>query len=205
MEQATPTTKIKFQQFVKTLYGRILTVHGMVEMAALIALAIVFDLPFLKIRIGEAQSFSLTMLPLMILALRFPIFDSFIGIGFIYGFITNVIDGYGFNTLPFDYILAYGSLSVISLFTPLVFKKNKTVLLNFLFLTLAVIAGVTLRILWSSVSSVIFYETTYWGGIVYNAPTMAISGAVSLSMLFMLYQTLVIFNNKLQKQDNTDL
>lgn len=200
MEQVTPTPKKKI-----VFFGRFITVRGMVEMAALIALAIVFDLPFLKIRIGEAASFSLTMLPLIILALRFPIIDSFIGIGLIYGFITNLIDAYGLHTFPFDYLLAYGSLSIISLFTPLVFKKNKTVILNFMFLTLAVIAGVTLRILWSSVSSVLFYESTYWGGILYNGPPMAISGIVSLSMLFMLYQTLVMFHNQLPERFKSDL
>lgn len=195
MEQVTPTPKKKI-----VLFGRFITVRGMVEMAALIAIAIIFDLPFLKIRIGEAASFSLTMLPLIILALRFSILDSFIGIGIIYGFLTNILDGYGLHTFPIDYLLAYGSLSIISLFTPLVFKENKTVVLNFIFLTLAVVAGVTLRILWSSLSSVIFYNTTYWGGIVYNGPPMAISGLVSLSMVFMLYQTLVMFHQKLPEQ-----
>ncbi len=199
MEQKETKPKFKIK-----LFGRFLTVRGMVEMGALIAMAVILDLKVFKFTIGEAQSFSLTMLPLIILALRFPILDSFIGIGIIYGFTTNLIDGYGLHTFPFDYLLAYGSLSLISLFSPLVFKKNKTVLLNFVFLTIAIVVGVTARILWSSLSSVVFYDYTYWAGIVYNAPTMAVSGLICLVLLFMLYQTLVMFHNKLPEHDNTD-
>lgn len=53
--------------------------RGITEMAIFIALALVFDLEFLKFRLGEAQSFSITMLPLMIIALRFPLLTPLLG------------------------------------------------------------------------------------------------------------------------------
>src|SRR5690554_5303783 len=106
------TTKKRRTLKPNRFFGRILTVRGITEMAIFIALALVFDLEFLKFRLGEAQSFSITMLPLMIIALRFPLVDAFIGIGGIYGVITMLWDGYGLITYPLDYLLAYGFLSI---------------------------------------------------------------------------------------------
>ncbi|OQC10536.1 MAG: Thiamine transporter protein (Thia_YuaJ) [Tenericutes bacterium ADurb.Bin087] len=175
------------------LFGRILTVRGITEMAVLIAIAIIFDQPFLKIRIGEAASFSLTMLPLLLIALRFPLIDAFLGIGGIYGFITMLMDGYGIITYPLDYLLAYGSLSLVALFQGLVYKKHRNEITNYLFLALAVIAGVSGRIFFSTLSGVIVYETAFGASFVYNAVPMSVSGAICIALLVMLFPTLLRF------------
>lgn len=174
-------------------FGRMLTVRGMTEMAIFIALALVFDLDFLKFRIGEAQSFSITMLPLMIIALRFPIVDAFIGIGGIYGVITMLWDGYGLITYPLDYLLGYGFISIMALFQTLVYGKHKRELLNYLYILLAVISGVTGRVFFSTISGVVIYETAFGASFLYNFPPVGVSGIICAILLMMLFPTLLRF------------
>lgn len=189
-EEKTRTKKVRK---LDKYFGRILTVRGITELAVLVALAIMFDLPFLKIRFGEGASLSLTMVPLFIIALRFPLLDSFLGIGLVYGFITMLLDGYGFITYPLDYLLAYGSIAVASLFQNIIFTKRNNLVLNYIHITFAVISGVLLRIWWSTLSGVIVYQTPFWASFVYNAPPMAGSGLIAIVMLTMLYPTLQMF------------
>lgn len=190
------------KQFNKSkIFGRFLTVRGIAEMAILVALAFVFDLPFLKVRFGEGASLSLTMLPLFIIALRFPIIDAFLGIGVVYGFITMLTDGYGFVTYPLDYLLGYGSIAIAALFQGLIFKKRPAFWLNYLFLILAVISGVGLRIMFSTLGGMIVYKATLGGSFIFNAPPMAMSAGLVVVLLFMLFPTLVIFNKRIPSQE----
>lgn len=187
------TTKKRRTLKPNRFFGRILTVRGITEIAIFIALALVFDLEFLKFRLGEAQSFSITMLPLMIIALRFPLVDAFIGIGGIYGVITMLWDGYGLITYPLDYLLAYGFLSIISLFQALVYGKHKHEIINYLYLALAVPAGVSGRIFFSTISGVVVYETPFVGSLLYNLPAIGVSGIICGVLLMMLFPTLLRF------------
>ena len=184
------------------LFGRFLTIQGMSEMAILIAMAIIFDQSFLKIRLGPGASISLTMLPLIIIALRFNFFDSFLGIGIVYGFITMVMDGYGFHTYPLDYLLGFGSISIVSLFKKLIFKQPN-LLMKYVFLSVSVLVAVLGRITFSTISGMIFYYselpffTSLASSFTYNAPPMALSAAVNLGLLYILLPTLVRLNREI--------
>ena len=185
----------------KQYFGRILTVHGITEMAVLVAIAIIFDLPGLKISFAPGASISLTMVPLFIIALRFPVLDSFLGIGVVYGFITMLLDRALFASYPLDYFLGYGSIALASLFQPVIYQKHKSLVINHLYLALAVIVGVSVRIFWSTISGMLLYSATLWGSFIFNSPSMAASGVIAILMLQMLYPTLVMFNRKKEVRD----
>ena len=180
-------------------------VRDIAEMAMLIALAIGLDLPGLKIRVGvNGGSISFTMVPLLILALRLGMFKGFIGAGIIYGAITSMLDGWGMQYYLFDYLLAYGSLSVIGLFSPLIFKKeNKTVWLSIIFLVIGVVVAVTLRLAFATLSGMIFYETSFVESLAYNALYILPSGGGALALLLLLYKPLEMINKRFPVKSTT--
>ena len=180
-------------------------VRDIVETAMLIALAIGLDLPGLKIRVGvNGGSISFTMVPLLVLALRLRMFKGFIGAGIIYGAITCILDGWGIQYYLFDYLLAYGSLSIIGLFSPLIFNKEKRNLpLRLIFLGVGVLAGVTLRLVFATLSGMIFYETEFVESLAYNALYILPSGGAALVVLLLLYKPLQAVNNRFPVKSTT--
>lgn len=166
------------------------TIREMVEMAILVALAIVFDfIP--KIRVGATGgSISLTMLPLFIIAFRFNFVKSFIVTGIVYGLITCLTDGYGFATYPFDYLLGFGLISLASLFRKIAISDKFPYYIQYIFFGLGVLVGGFSRFIGATLSSMIIYQTTLWGGITYNATYIIPSVAFSLIILLLLFPLL---------------
>lgn len=176
-------------------FGRMITVRGMTEMALLVAMAVVLDLPFAKIKFSVGPSFSLTMLPLFIIALRFPVLDSFLGIGVVYGLTTMFLDApeFGFLNFPLDYLIGYGAIAITSLFQGLIFHKYRQKVFNFLVLGGAVILSILTRTFSSTLSGVILYKATFWASVVINAPGILMSGAMVLVLLIFLFPSVRIF------------
>ena len=174
------------------------SVRDIVETAMLIALAIGLDLPGLKIRIGvNGGSISFTMLPLLILALRLGSFKGFIGTGLVYGAITCALDGWGLQYFLFDYLLAYGSISVIGIFAPIIFKKDeKYPWFNIIFVVVGVVLACSLRLLFATLSGVIFYETGFVESLAYNALYILPSGGACLVGMILLFKPLLVVNEK---------
>ena len=84
------------------------------------------------------------------------------------------------------------------------YPKRNNELLNYVFLVLAIISGVVVRIWWSTLNGVLLWETAFWGSLVYNGVPIGSSGLLVIVILSMLYPTLVTFNNKIVAQeDNT--
>ncbi|HZJ89309.1 MAG TPA: energy-coupled thiamine transporter ThiT [Bacilli bacterium] len=163
-----------------------LSIYDITEIAILVAFAVILDLPGLKIKLSAGPgSISLTMVPLILLALRFNMFKSFIGIGIVYGLITNIIDGYGFITFPLDYLLGYGSLALISLFRPE--KHAQLTLKRILLISLGVFLGGAFRILFSTISGVLLYSYTFIASFLYNLPLIGISLAASFLLVIITY------------------
>lgn len=173
-------------------------VRDIAESAMLIALAIGLDLPGLKIRIGvSGGSISFTMLPLLILALRLGSFKGFIGIGLVYGAITCALDGWGMQYFLFDYLLAYGSLCVFGLFSKPIFSKGpKYPWFNVIFVLIGVAIACSLRLLFATLSGVIFYETGFVESLAYNALYILPSMGACIVMLAILFKPLLIVNEK---------
>ena len=165
----------------------------------LVAIAIILDQPFLKIRVGvNGGSVSLTMVALFVISLRFNPIKSFIGCGLIYGFITCLLDGWGFATFPLDYLLGYGSLCFLSIF------RNKIQNLNgsksIFLLVIGIIVSVTLRCVFSSISSIIFYGFTIRDALLYNVLYLGPSLGITLIVLLVLYKPLKMINNRFPRK-----
>ncbi len=177
----------------------ILTVREMVEMAMLVALAILLDMDFLKIQIrADGGSISLTLLPLLVLAFRHGPLKGFIASGIVYGLITCLLDGYGLITYPLDYLLAYGAVGVAGFFRTLAFNKNPNdpiKVQHYVFLIVGVMSSVVLKLAFHTLSGMILYETPFWGSLVYNSVVL-VSGAIVLTILCFIYYPLVQINKR---------
>lgn len=173
-----------------------ISVREMTETAMLIALALILDTPLLKFRIGaNGGSVSLTMIPLFILALRVGPFKGFISIGIIYSLLSCLADGEPLFALPFDYILGYGSIAIIGLFKNKILGKKPTIFGCFL-LFLSIILVFISRMIFSSISSVIFYEVNFVAGLAYNVLYIGPASLLCIVVLLVLYKPLCDINNR---------
>lgn len=175
----------------------VFSVKDIVEIAMLVAMAIVLDLPGLKIHIGtNGGSISFSIVPLFILAFRKGVFKGFIGIGIVYGLLTCFIDGWGIQTYPFDYLLAYGSLSIVGLFRKYVFPENADnySFKRIMFLLISVILATFLRLVFSTMSGMILYELNFVGSISYNALYVLPSSGAAIVLLIVLYKPILAVN-----------
>jgi len=172
-----------------------LTIREITDMAILVALAIGLDLPGLKIRVGvNGGSISLSMLPLIILSLKFGPSKGFVGCGLVYGFITCVFDGWGLQYYPFDYLLGYGSLCVVGLYKTLFCQENNTFSIkNAIFAGILVFLAMALRLLMSTISGVIFYDLLFIESLAYNALYIVPSGLIMIVLTVFLLKPLIKF------------
>ena len=178
-----------------------LSVKEMVEMALLVALAVVLDLDGFKISLSaDGGSIGFTMVPLFILGYRHGFFKSLIGVGVIYGLTTALLDGHGLMYYPFDYLIAYGvSISIGSFFSKAIFYKGEfgsDKVLNILCLVLSVLITGIVRVLGHSLSSMVFYEYTFEASVAYNIAYVGPSIAICFLVLIILYPTLRLLNKK---------
>ena len=183
------------------------SVRDIVESAMLIALAVGLDLPGLKIKLGaNGGSISFTMLPLFILALRLGTLKGFIGSGIVYGIITCLLDadGGGLNAYIFDYLLGYGATCIVGLFAKQILKDEcKYTITGVAFLVVGVVLSVGLRLLASTFSGVLFWETPFVESLAYNALYVLPSGGVCLAALIVLYKPLMSINKKFPVKTTT--
>ena len=161
-------------------------VADIVEIAILCSLAIVLD-TFVKIPLGPSGSINLSMVPILVIALRHGWFKTLFAGGLVYGLITCLLDGYGIITYPLDYFLGFGSTAVLGLFAEYINKNYKTnaknTIICFLFLTVGILSWGTIRFFASSLSSVILYEYTWEAAFTYNLGYVYISCIADLVVL----------------------
>ncbi len=135
-----------------------LTTREMVEIAILIAIAIVLDIAGIKI-----VHASFTMVPLFIIAYRHGFVKSIIAICFIYSFVTVLTDGWSVNfiSLLLDYVLGYGSICLAALFSKKIFNESSKHYQNILWMELSILIASVLRVGFSTVSGVVVWETPW--------------------------------------------
>ena len=170
-------------------------VKDMSEIAVLSALAIV--LQFINIKIGATGgSINLGLIPLFLIALRKGPTKAFIASAFIYGLITCITDGYGFNTYPFDYLIGFGGCAVLGFFRSLCFVDNEKGFspLGFLYIAIGVVLASLIRFIGSSVSSIVNYGYTISAAATYNYIYVFVTGGVSLIAMEALYIPLAKIN-----------
>lgn len=170
------------------------TIRDITEIGIFTAIAIVLNLPFFKIKFTPTGgSISFVMIPLFIIAIRHSWWKTFISCGVIYALIACLTSGHEFFTFPFDYFLGYGCICIISLFNKLIMKENK---MSYLFLAISVIVVTTLRFIFSTISSMIFFEYKIIPALIYNAPYIYITGAIGLAVMLYLLKPLKAINKK---------
>lgn len=155
-----------------------------VETGIFVAIALLLNISIFKIRIGEnGGSISFAMIPLVVLALKNNFRKSFLSIGLIYGLLNCIFDGYGFVSFPFDYLLAYGSLAIISLYRNKILSKNNK---SYGYLVIAIILTCFTKLILHTISGVVFYELTFLGSLIYNAIYVLPSMGITLVALCIL-------------------
>ena len=186
-----------FLSLRRTSIGVNLNIRDMVEIAMFCAMAIVLDLTFFKIRIGQnGGSISLVMLPLSFLCVRKGFVKGFIGCGIVFGFLSCLLDGYGLVTYPLDYLGAFGSISIVGLFTTLKFNRFKLILQE-AFLAVFFIVAVAFRLMFSTISGMVLYATPFLGSLSYNAAYILPSAGFVLAALLVLYKPITkLFERK---------
>jgi len=171
------------------------SVKDIVEIAIFVAFACVLNLPFLKIRVVDnGGSISLAMVPLFLITYRRGPFKGFIACGIVYGFLNCLTDGYGFATFPFDYLLAFGSISVAGFFSKLIFDESCSLeFKHILFLIISTFIAITLRTLFATISGIIFYGLNFYSSLVYQLTYIVPSYAIVLAVLILLIKPLSIY------------
>lgn len=175
------------------------------ESGMLIAMALVLN--FIKIfPMPTGGSVNLQVLPLFILALRHGPIKAFLGCGLVYGFLSCLIDGYGLFTLPFDYIVGFGSCAVLGFFRKLILGPSQKGynLKGELFLLLAGILATGVRFLGGVASSLFIYGYAFEAAALYNVGYVFATGGISLAVLMALYGPLASLNARYRPSKKAD-
>lgn len=184
------------------------TTREICELAMLVALAVVLNF-FPKIPLQWAGSINFQIVPLVIIALRFSPFKTFLSCGMIFGLITCFTDGYGLFAFPLEYLVAFGSVAIISPFRKYILKdrtdNKKGYILPILLLVLLIGIQTTIRFLCASIDSYIFYYAyldisasgnAITAALVYNAPYTYLTGVATIGVIVALYYPLVLINKR---------
>ncbi len=195
------------------------TIREMSETAVLIALAVVLD-QFAEIPIqANGGSISLSAIPLFIIAIRYGGFKGFIASSFIFGFITCLMDGYGFQTYPFDYFVALSGYSIVGVFYNAVNNyyakkkfdvsvssngetlenKNPFAVKENLYKILAIILGgffvMVVRYIGHMISgAILYYPITFVDNFIYQSAYVPESVWASVAGMLILYKPIELIN-----------
>ncbi|MCQ2792192.1 MAG: energy-coupled thiamine transporter ThiT [Bacilli bacterium] len=169
------------------------TIRDITEIGIFTGLAIILNLHVFSIHImPNAGSISFSIIPLFIIALRKEWWKTLIATSLIYGLSACLMDGYGFQTYPLDYLLAYGSIVVVSLLRKRILNDK----FGIIYLIVGVIISTLLRILFSTLSGMWIYEYTFLASFAYNATYISITGAIALGVLLLLFKPFKIINQR---------
>ena len=162
------------------------TTRDITEMGIMIAAAV--GLNFVKVTIGPTGgSINLQLLPLFIIALRRGPFKGFMAGGIVFGLITCLTDGYGFATYPFDYLVGFGSIGILGLFSKYIFDgTNKYSIKGEIFLLIAGTLSTSVRFLGGTISSMVIYGYDFIPAADYNLVYVYLSGAFSTLVIMAL-------------------
>lgn len=183
-----------------------LSVSDIVEIAVLVGLAIA--LSYIKIPVGATGgSVNFQIVPLVIIALRHKPSKTFVATGIVYGLLACLLDPYGFFTFPMEYMIAFGSVSIISFFRNYILKNNKASFSGGFLLAFLLIIQTTIRLFAASIDSYLFYlnyldDSTFVAAIIYNVIYVIPTGVITLIAMLLLYiQPIFVLNNLVKSND----
>ena len=168
------------------------SVKDIAEIAILCAIAIVLD-KFVRIPFAPTGgSINFSTFPLYLIALRYGPFKGFLAGGIVYGLTTCLLDGYGMQAYPLEYLVAFGSVGVLGFVGKYYYnnfgKSNKGTIISILLVILAVVVATFIRVIGASIDSMVFYleyleNKTFIGALIYNIPYVTLSAAFVLVLL----------------------
>ena len=183
------------------------TTQDICEEAILIALAVVLD-SFVKFKVqAEGGSIGFAAIPLFIIAIRHGAYKGFVASAIMFGLITCMIDGYGFQTYPFDYFIGFGGYCLVGLFFNLfkVFYKNKPhdenyknyeFLYSALGVTVGCIGAMAVRYIGSTTSSMVLYGYELVPALVYNSTYIPFTMLINWVAILLLLKPILLLNKR---------
>ena len=169
-----------------------------VETGLLVALAVVLELLFSALpilKMPQGGHFTLALVPLCVIGYRRGWKYALAG-GIIYGLINMLIDGFwGWGSVFFDYIFAFGAFFITGLFKKIGRK-------SIVWFIVGIVVAFFFRYLFASLSGVLFFaegaaeynmSAFYYSFIYYNLPYCAASCAGSIIVMIILRQTKVVY------------
>jgi thiamine transporter len=169
-----------------------LTVRQMALMGMLVAISIVLDAVFKFYQQANGGSINLAMVGLVLIALSFGWWQTWLAITIVFGLLTAVLDGYIVYYL-FDYFFALSGFVVIALMRKTIIATDELKGLFTLTWTFAI--AFTWRLLMHVISGVLYFEVDWAGSLAYNLtyllPSFFISFAVILTLYFSSLTTMI--------------
>lgn len=145
----------------------IFNLRDICEIGVVCAFATVLD-TFVKIPVAVGGgSINLAMAPLIFISLHRGWFKGFVAGGIIFGLITCLIDGYGFATYPFDYLIGFGSVAIVGVFRPLIVKENISTS-NYVCYGISILCCMIIRLIGSTISGVVIYDYSITASLIYQ-------------------------------------
>lgn len=183
------------------------TTQDICEEAILIALAVVLDC-FVKFKVqAEGGSIGFAAIPLFIISMRHGAYKGFVASAIMFGLITCMIDGYGFQTYPFDYFIGFGGYCLVGLFFNL-FKyfyinrphdenyNSYEFLFSALGVTVGCIAAMVVRYIGSTASSMILYGYELAPALVYNSTYIPFTMLINWVATLLLLKPILLINKR---------
>ncbi len=181
------------------------TTRDICEEGILIALAVVLD-NFVKIKVQSGGgSVGFAAIPLFIIAIRHGPYKGFVASAVLFGIITCMLDGYGFQTYPFDYFIGFGGYCLVGLFFNLfkIFYKNKKenyaqseFIYSFIAVTIGCLFAMVVRYIGSCASSMILYEYTFVDALIYNSTYIPMTMLINWVAIIILLKPILLINKK---------
>lgn len=189
------------------------TTQDICEEAILISLAVVLD-SFISFKVqAEGGSIGFAAIPLFIIAIRHGTYKGFVASAIMFGLITCMIDGYGFQTYPFDYFIGFGGYCLVGFFFNLFkhFYKNKPhdenyknyeFLYSALGVTVGCIAAMVVRYIGSTTSSMVLYGYDLPSALIYNSTYIPFTMLIDWLAVLLLLKPILMINNRHKYQAN---
>ncbi len=169
-----------------------LNIRQMALMGMLVAISIVLDAVFKFYQQANGGSINLAMVGLVLIALSFGWWQTWLATTIIFGLLTAFLDGY-IAYYVFDYFLALSGFVVIALMRKTIIASNE--LKGLFTLTWTFVVAFMWRLLMHVISGVIYFEVDWAGSFAYNIsylmPSFFISFAVILTLYFSSLTTMI--------------
>lgn len=166
----------------------IFTTREIAEISMMVALAVVLDK--IKIQVGSSGgSINASALPLMILSIRVGFIKGVFASSILFGVITNIIDGWGIQSLPFDYMIGFFGYAFPGLFYYIFNKtcfKNKELASLMTSFAIGSVCSFIVRMFGSGLSSYLIYNVhDIIEILVYNYIYIGVSALTCLALSLM--------------------